>query len=60
LAKIVTPFFVWLLIRSAFPLWDINDFKEHKANIAIPPEHPFEQIWLLIGQHASSGLLRLA
>lgn len=51
---------VWLLIRSAFPLWNLNDFEEHQANIAIPSEHPFEQIWLLCGPRASFGVLRLA
>jgi hypothetical protein len=50
----------WLLIRSAFPLWNLSDFAEHQASIAIPPEHPFEQIWLLCGPRASFGVLRLA
>lgn len=51
---------VWLLIRSAFPLWELRDFKEHQEDIAIPPQHPFEQIWLLCGPRASFGVLRLA
>jgi len=51
---------VWLLIRSAFPLWSFEDFKDHQAIIAIPPAHPFEQIWLLCGPRASFGVLRLA
>lgn len=51
---------VWLLIRSAFPLWSLADFKEHQASIAIPPVHPFEQIWLLCGPRASFGVLLLA
>ena len=51
---------VWLLIRSAFPLWNINDFEEHQTEIAVPLVHPFEQIWLLCGSSASDGLLRLA
>ena len=51
---------VWLLIRSAFPLWNFNDFQENKRNIAIPSQHPFEQIWLLCGPRASFGVLRLA
>lgn len=50
----------WLLIRSAFPLWNRSDFEEHQKNIAIPPQHPFEQIWLLCGPRASFGVLRLA
>lgn len=51
---------VWLLIRSASPLWGLEDFKEHQASLAIPPKHPFEQIWLLSGPRASFGVLRLA
>ncbi len=50
---------VWLLIRSAFPLWDIDDFQKHINSFQIPPAHPFEQIWLLCGHSESSGLLRL-
>ena len=51
---------VWLLIRSAFPLWNLDDFKAHQADIAIPEAHPFEQIWLLCGPRSSFGVLRLA
>lgn len=51
---------VWLLIRSAFPLWSHSDFEEHQPSIAIPRQHPFEQIWLLCGPRASFGVLRLA
>lgn len=51
---------VWLLIRSAFPLWDLSDFEEHQTSIAVPPQHPFEQIWLLCGPRASFGVVRLA
>ena len=51
---------VWLLIRSAFPLWELEDFKAHRNNILVPESHPFEQIWLLCGAQASAGVLRLA
>lgn len=51
---------VWLLIRSAFPLWTIDDFKKYQASITIPQEHPFEQIWLLCDPRSSFGVLRLA
>ena len=51
---------VWLLIRSASPLWGLEDFKEHQASLAIPPKHPFEQIWLLCGPRTTFGMLRLA
>jgi hypothetical protein len=51
---------VWLLIRSAFPLWNTEDFKSHKKRILVPASHPFEQIWMLCGAHRSAGVLRLA
>jgi hypothetical protein len=51
---------VWLLIRSAFPLWEQDDFMTHRSNILVPEAHPFEQIWLLCGAQASAGVLRLA
>jgi len=50
----------WLLIRSAFPLWTVDDFKEHQAAIRIPGFHRFEQIWLLCGPRVDFGVLRLA
>jgi hypothetical protein len=51
---------VWLLVRSAFPLWGLADFRAHRADIAVPAKHPFEQIWLLCGPRSAAGLLRLA
>lgn len=51
---------VWLLIRSAFPLWTIDDFREHQAAIRIPRPNHFEQIWLLCGPRVDFGVLRLA
>ncbi len=50
---------VWLLIRSAFPLWELAEFRAHQADIAVPTKHPFEQIWLLCGPRSDAGLLRL-
>lgn len=51
---------VWLLIRSAHPLWSLRDFRDHQSAIAVPSAHPFEQIWLLCGPRSSHGALRLA
>lgn len=51
---------VLLLIRSAFPLWNIEHFKKHRAQITIPETHPFEQIWLLGGPRSYLGVMRLA
>lgn len=50
---------VWLLVRSASPLWTKADFVENKACIAVPAQHPFEKIWLLCGPRTFSGLLQL-
>ena|SRR5688572_3643750 len=49
----------WLVIRNAFPLWDKADFKMYPEALTMPPEHPFEQIWLLCDYQGTSGLLRL-
>lgn len=51
---------VWLLVRSAFPHWRLEDFRAHRDAIAVPPAHPYEQIWLLCGPHAACGIMRLA
>ena len=50
---------VWLLIRNANPLWAASDFQSHLANISVPPEHPFQRIWLLCGPEADSGMIEL-
>lgn len=50
---------VWLLIRSAFPLWDCSDYDQHLKDIVVPKNHPFEQIWLLCGQTSAAGAIRL-
>ena len=50
---------VWLLVRSASPLWSRVDFVENQACIEVPAEHPFERVWLLCGPRASFGLLQL-
>jgi hypothetical protein len=51
---------VWLLVRSGFPLWNKDDFIEHRSKIQIPISHPFEKIWLLCGKQASDGVLQIA
>lgn len=51
---------VWLVIRSASPLWSLDDFKTYQADIIIPKTHPFEQIWLLCGPRSFFGVFRLA
>jgi hypothetical protein len=51
---------VWLLVRSAFPIWDVTDFMEYQAHIRVPNGHPFEQVWLLCGPRVSFGALQIA
>jgi hypothetical protein len=51
---------IWLLIRSAHPLGSEANFAELQADILVPVNHPFDQIWLLCGPRASFGVLRIA
>lgn len=56
----VTP--LWLLIRNAFFLWSLLDYKKHKSRIQIPVLQPFDQIWFLCDQNSigTPGIIRLA
>jgi hypothetical protein len=49
----------WLLIRNAYPIWDINDFKRFRNRIIIPKNHTYETIWLICGQNHNDGVLKL-
>ena len=51
---------VWLLVRSGFPLMDLEDFNRYKGDVNVPTNHKFDEIWLLCGKSANSGALRLA
>ena len=51
---------VWLLIRNANPLWAYSDFQSYRADINVPPKHPFERIWLLCRPKADSGIIDLS
>jgi len=53
---------VWLLIRNAFALWRLKEYKQNKNDIYIPESHPFKQIWLLCDENSVglNGILRLA
>lgn len=37
----------WLLIRNAFVLWSLSEYRVHKHEIVVPGNHPFDQIWFL-------------
>ena len=52
---------VWLLVRNANPLWTYSDFQSYLADTSITlGEHPFEQLWLLCGPRADSGIIDLS
>ena len=53
---------VWLLIRNAFPLWGLKEYKRNKSGICVPGSHPFKQIWLICDENSEGprGILRLA
>lgn len=52
---------VWLLVRNAFVLWSISDYKHYKNDIFMPGSHPFKQIWLLCDKNSLKphGIIRL-
>lgn len=50
---------VWLLIRSATPLWSKSNFQDHLNEILVPGTHSFDQIWLLCGPRSDFGILKL-
>ena len=50
----------WLLIRNAYPLWDLNDFQAYIDQVKIPKCHHFENIWLLCDQKGLSGAIKIS
>jgi len=58
-AKKIYPGKTWLLIRTAYPLWDFNDFQFYMDEVIIPESHHFENIWLLCDQKGLSGAINL-
>lgn len=52
---------VWLLVRSASPFMEHEDFSSWFRNqIVVPESHPYDEIWLLCGRSANDGAVRLA
>ncbi|NPU86379.1 MAG: hypothetical protein HPY65_18020 [Syntrophaceae bacterium] len=51
----------WLIVRNAFMLWSLTDYRKHKKQIVIPNVNPFKQIWLLCDENsiAPQGIMRL-
>lgn len=52
----------WLLIRNAFALWSLTDYRSHKTEICVPADHPFYQIWLICDRNSvgQPGIMKLA
>lgn len=50
---------IWLLIRSATPIWDRSGYLYHITEVIVPDQHPFEQIWLLCGPRSEFGVIKL-
>ena len=52
---------VWLLVRSASPIMELEDFSSwYRKQIIVPEGHPYDEIWLLCGKSAKDGAVRLA
>jgi hypothetical protein len=49
----------WLVIRNTYPLWEKGDFERYRADIKVPRQHAFEEIWLVCDPVAASGTIRL-
>lgn len=51
----------WLVVRNAFPLWSLSDYRKYKKEIFIPEKHPFDQIWLLCDKNSvkPNGIMRI-
>jgi len=49
----------WLVIRNTYPLWMKGDFETYRADIIVPRQHAFEEIWLVCDPVGASGTLRL-
>jgi hypothetical protein len=49
----------WLVIRNTYPLWMKVDFETCRADIIVPRDHAFEEIWLVCDPVGASGSMRL-
>ncbi|MFC1495725.1 hypothetical protein ACFL6W_10625 [Thermodesulfobacteriota bacterium] len=52
---------IWLVIRNAFSLWSLSDYRKYKKDIFIPEKHPFRQIWILCDENSAqpNGIMRI-
>ena len=50
---------VWLVIRNAHPAWTATEIRALQHHIEVPPEHPFEQIWMVGDFAGKTGIVQL-
>ncbi len=50
---------VWLVIRNANPAWHCHELAVQHLNWSLPPEPPFEQIWLVKDMQGLHGITPL-
>lgn len=50
---------VWLIIRNTHPAWEKKQIEALQGHIAVPSNHPFEQIWIVGDWHGKSGIVKL-
>ncbi|MFC3033708.1 hypothetical protein ACFOEE_14380 [Pseudoalteromonas fenneropenaei] len=50
---------VWLVVRNASPLWHRADLAHVLSELHLPPQQPFEQIWLICDFFGKEGLCRM-
>ena len=50
---------VWLILRNTHPAWSVAEIKALQHHIDVPPDHPFEQIWIVGDFEGKSGIVQL-
>ena len=50
---------VWLVIRNAHPAWTRKQIMHLQHRIVVPPNHPFDQIWMVGDFDGKSGIVNL-
>ncbi|OZG70991.1 hypothetical protein BTA51_23075 [Hahella sp. CCB-MM4] len=50
---------VWLVIRNAHPAWTAEEIMTLQHHIQVPPNHPFEQIWMVGDMAGKTGIVQL-
>lgn len=50
---------VWLVIRNAHPAWRKDDIMALQHCIAVPVNHPFEEVWIVGDFLGESGIVQL-